>query len=167
MRIDRVRRTLATTVLLMLLSGAAAAGHFIPYPGASRYIPHNTEANRQWTDALRPGISITAWLSEDTFEQVLGFYRAVGREFKPPNGLPAEKLPSGQVIQKSFVILDGAPDRATSRHWIRIQRPFIAAARTQGAPQQYQDVRDVTEIVLTEWKPVPKHQGANPQLHEP
>lgn len=115
-------------LLLALLSNAATAGHFIPYPGASRYVPSNTEANRQWTDALRPGIVITAWLSEEKFEQVLGFYRAVGGEFKPPDPLPAEKLPSGQVIQRTFVILDGAPDLATSRHWIRIQRPFTAAA---------------------------------------
>jgi hypothetical protein len=35
-----------------------------------------------------------------------------------------------------------------------------------GEPQ-YQDVRDVTEIVLTERKPIPKQQGAKPQSHQP
>jgi hypothetical protein len=64
----------------------------------------------------------------------VGFYRAAGKEFKPPSGLPAEKLPSGQVIQKTFVIFDGAPDLVTSRQWIRIQHPSIGSvSNTQGS----------------------------------
>jgi hypothetical protein len=121
------------------------------------YTPPDTEANRQFTDALRPGVTIKAWLTQDTFEQVVGFYRAMGKEHKPPNGLPAEKLPGGQVIQKTFVIFDGAPDLVTSRQWFRIQRPFT------GSAGQHQDVRDLTEIVLTERKPVPKQHGATSQ----
>jgi hypothetical protein len=42
--------------------------------------------------------------------------------------------------------------------WIRNQHPFIGPAS---------DVRDVTEIVLTEINPAPKQQGGNPQSHEP
>jgi hypothetical protein len=67
------------TLLTLLISGAAAAGGFKYYPGSTRYTPADTEANRQWTSALRPGTTITAWFSSDTFEQVLGFYRAIGR----------------------------------------------------------------------------------------
>lgn len=127
----------------------------------------DTEANRKFADALRPGLTIWAWLTQDTFEQVVGFCRAIGKEYKPPNALPAQKPPGGQATQKTFVILDGAPNLAASKEWIRIERPFIGAmSNTQGTPQS-QGVRDVTAIVLTVLKPVPKQQGANPRLHEP
>ena len=105
-----------------------------------------------------PGTTITSRFSNDTFQQVVGFYRALAKEYKPPAGSDAEKRANGQLIQKAFLIFDGAPDLITSRQWIRNQHPFIGPAS---------DVRDVTEIVLTEIKPVPKQQGANPQLHEP
>jgi hypothetical protein len=158
-----LNRKVGTAALLVLTASVAAGGGLMYYPEATVYNPPNTEANRQFANALRPGTTIRAWFTQDTFEQVLGFYRAVGREFKPPQPLPAEKLPSGQVIQKVFVIFDGAPDPVTSRRWIRIQHPFRGSvARTNGV-LRYQDVRDVTEIVLTEWKPVPKQRGAKPQ----
>jgi hypothetical protein len=44
-----------------------------------------SEATRQFTDALRPDMKIAAWLSNDSFEHVLGFYRAIGKEYTPPN----------------------------------------------------------------------------------
>ena len=63
-----------------------------------------------------------------------------------------------QRLRKTSLILDGAPDLVTSRQWISIQHPFIGSiVRTQGAPQ-YEDIRDVTDIVLTEKKPAPKEQ---------
>ena len=110
-------RRLGISLPLVLMTSVAIGGGFRYYPEAALYTPPDTEANRQFTDALHPGVSIRAWLTQDTFEQVVGFYRAMGKEFKPPSGLPAEKLPSGQVIQKTFVIFDGAPDLVTSRQW--------------------------------------------------
>jgi hypothetical protein len=142
------------------MSGTAAAGHFLPYPDAARYVPADSEANRQWTSLLAPGTSVTAWLSKDTFEQVVGFYRAVGREYTPPQAPSAVKLPDGQPVKKTFLIFDGAPDLVTSTQWIMIQHPFIGpVSLTAGAPQS-EDVRDVTEIVLTTKSPVPKEQKA-------
>jgi hypothetical protein len=156
-------RLLGSTVILELMGSTATASAFKYYPDATLYTPPDTEANRQFTDALGPGVTIRAWLTHDTFEQVVGFYRAIGKEFKPPNGLPADKLPGGQVIHKTFVTFDGAPDLVTSREWIRVQHPFIGpVSRAHGAPQ-YQDVRDLTEIVLTERKPVPKQHEVKPQ----
>lgn len=160
-------RLLGDTLILVLMAGTATAGAFKYYPDATLYTPPDTEANRQLTAALGPGETIRAWVTHDTFEQVLGFYRAMGKEFKPPSGLPAEKLPNGQVMQKTFVIFDGSPDLVTSRQSIRIQHPFIgSASNTQGRPR-YQDVRDATEMVLTQTRPIPKQRSAKPQSHQP
>ena len=132
------------------------------YPGATRYTPPDTEATRQFTDALRPDMKIAAWLSDDSFEQVLGFYRAIGKEYTPPKKPAEGKLPSGQHLRKAFVIFDGASDLVTSHQWISIQRPFIGGVTRQGEKLEYQDVRDVTEIVLTE-----KTSGPNEQKKKP
>jgi hypothetical protein len=128
-------RLLGDTLILVLMAGTATAGAFKYYPDATLYTSPDTEANRQFTAALGPGVTIRAWVTDDTFERVVGFYHAIGKEFKPPSGLAAEKLPSGQVIQKTFVIFDGSPDLVTSRQWIRIQHPFIGSvSNTEGRP---------------------------------
>lgn len=98
--------------------------------------------------------------SADSFEQVVRFYRALGREYSPLQAPAPQKLPNGQQLRKAFLIFDGAPDLVTSKQWISIQHPFVGAvSRGEGGKVQYQDVRDVTEIILTQKKPVPKAEG--------
>jgi hypothetical protein len=159
----RKGRRVAATVLALTLSGAAAAGSFLFYPGAMRYTPPDTGANRQFTNSLRPGTSIVAWLTNDSFEQVVGFYRAVAKEYIPPMTPATEKLPNGERIRKTFLIFDGAPDLVTSRQWISIQHPFIGAVTLRQGKRQYEDVREVTEIVLTEKHTVPKNKDEKPK----
>ena len=141
-----------------LLTSLAVAGGFIFYPGSSPYRPPDTETNRQWASALRPGTAINAWFTGDTFEQVLGFYRALGREYIPPQAPPAEQLPNGQHVQSAFVIFDGAPDPASSKQWISIRHPFVGSVSVELGVRRYHDVRDVTEIVLTEKHAVPQEE---------
>jgi hypothetical protein len=68
-----------------------------------------------------------------------------------------DKLPNRQRIEKAFVIFDDAPDPRTSKRWISIQHPFIRwVSHKKGGVAGYRDVRDVTEIVLTEKQAAPK-----------
>src|SRR5579871_2226697 len=122
-----VARAAAGALVGLLLAKAALAAGFLFYPGSTPYRPPDTEANRQWTSALRPGTTITAWFTSDSFEQVVGFYRSIAREYIPPRAPPAEKLPNGQRLQKTFLIFDGAPDPASSKQWVSIQHPFVGA----------------------------------------
>jgi len=98
-------------------------------------------------------------LTDDSFDQVVAFYKGIGREYTDPRmqeSAKSARLPDGREIRKAFLILDGASDVARSTHWVRIQHPFIGLVSMKGGAPQYSDVRDVSEIVVTERKPVPK-----------
>lgn len=143
-------------------SAASPGSHFKPYPGAVVYTPPETEDTKLFRDTLRPGMTITAYLSHDSYEKVLKFYRRLGKEYTKGRKSP-EKLPGGEEVKKTFVILDGAPDLLQSKTWLSVQHPFVAA-RQQGVPDE---VQDVTEIVLTVKKPVPKDKQKDSTAPQP
>lgn len=154
MKARGVRRVAAAVVALALAAGAGAAD-FKLYPGAVKYTPPDTEQNREFTNALRPGQTVTAYFTHDSFDQVLAFYRGFAREYANPR-MTTRKLPNGEEIRKAFLILDGAPDVERSRSWVSIQHPFTGQVTMQAGVPQYSDVREVTEIVYMERKPMPK-----------
>lgn len=147
-----VRLNVVTGALLAvaLSIGAGAAEKpkaFTPYPGATLYTPPESEATKKWTSTLPPGTTITAYLTEDPFDKVVAFYRGIAREYVSAKKPASTVLPHGAHLHKTFLIFDGAPNLLASKEWISVQRPFVATPA---------DVRDVTEIVLTEKVPVPK-----------
>jgi hypothetical protein len=102
--------------------------------------------------ALRPGTTITAYLTSDSFEKVVAFYAGLAREYANPGKHPSAKLPDGKEVRKTFFILDGAADLRSSRSWVSVQHPFIGSVSHKAGAPEYNDVRDVTEIVLTQRK---------------
>jgi len=67
--------------------------------------------------------------------------------------MPGGKLPSGQDLKVTFIIFDGAADLMASKSWAKIQYPFIGQIEFKGAGgPQYKDLRDLTEIVVSEKK---------------
>lgn len=139
-------------------STPAAAKGFEPYPGATAYTPPETEETKQFVSQLRPGTTITAYFTNDPFDKVVAFYRGIGKEYNKRKVKPA-RLPNGQPIQTTFLIFDGAADPLHSRNWARIQHPFIGPSSQKGATPEYKDVRDVTAIVVTVRKPVPREKS--------
>jgi hypothetical protein len=125
------------------------------YPGATEYTPPETAETKQFVSQLRPGTTITAYFTSDPFGKVVAFYRGIGKEYPTPKS-KAERLPNGQRIEKAFLIFDGAADPIHSLSWARIQHPFIGSISQKGTTPEYKDVRDVTEIVVTVRKAVPK-----------
>ena len=83
-----------------LTAGAAEEGLKL-YPGATKYTPPDSEEIRKWASALPPGTTIIAYLSNDSFERVLAFYRGLGRPYTNPNTPVGDKLPNGQRIEKA------------------------------------------------------------------
>lgn len=138
-----------------LTAGAAGEG-FKLYPGATKYTPPDTEQTRQWVSALPPGTTIAAYLTKDSFEKVVAFYRGLGRQYTDPNSPGGDKLPNGPRIETAFLIFDDAPDLRTSRNWISIRHPFIRSVSRDKAGIPRYRVRDVTEIVLTQKEAAPK-----------
>ncbi len=142
----------ATVLLFLTLPAAAVAEDFKPYPGATQYTPPDSEETRAFMSAVRPGTTITAYLTGDSFEKVVVFYAGLAREYANPAKHPTARLPDGRQIRKTFFILDGAADLRSSRSWVSVQHPFIGSVSHEAGPPEYNDVRDVTEIVLTQKK---------------
>jgi hypothetical protein len=161
-----IRRPLvgALGVLWLVCAGMAGAadGAFKLYPGAVKYTPPDTEQNRAFANNTRPNMTITAYLSNDSFEKVAAFYRNLGKEYTTPKAPAGPALPNGQHLETVFLIFDGAADLRTSRLWASVRHPFIGAVTVNGATPEYHDVRDVTEIILTEKHDLPKEKKEAP-----
>lgn len=142
--------------LVCAAMAGAADGSFKLYPGAVKYTPPDTEQNRTFANNIRSNMSVTAYLSNDSFDKVAAFYRSVGKEYATPKASAGLALPNGQHVETLFLIFDGAPDLRTSKLWASVRHPFIGAVSTNGAKPEYHDIRDVTEIIVTEKHDVPK-----------
>jgi hypothetical protein len=143
-------------------TAAGTPAAFKLYPGATRYTPPETEQTKLFESSLPAGTTITAYFTDDPFDKVVAFYRGIGKEYRPQH-MKRERLPDGKPIQRAFVIFDGAADLRRSTSWARIQHPFIGSTSEKGETPEYQDVREVTEIVVTVKKPVPRPKNqANP-----
>ena len=130
----------STTVVL--------AGGFKVYPGAK--VEEIYEARQSETGAKMPkSPKVIIFTTNDFFENVVAFYRGTGREYRMPgsSGKPI-KLPSGQELKEAYFIFDNAADIMTSKHWIKIQRPYLSRERTrEGTQGKYEAVREVTAII--------------------
>jgi hypothetical protein len=145
---------------------SAAEGAFKLYPGAVKYTPPDTEQNRIFANNMRPNMTVTAYLSNDSFEKVAAFYRNLGKEYTTPKAPAGPALPNGQHIETVFLILDGAADLRTSKLWASVRHPFIGSVTVNGATPEYHDIRDVTEIIVTEKHDVPKEKKDAPKTKQ-
>jgi hypothetical protein len=142
---------LAGVAIAVLAVTVVAGQGFKIYPGATKYTPPDTEETREAMKALPPGTVVTSYLTNDSFEKVVAFYKGFAREYIiPMPGMPkSRKLPNGQDFKQTFYIFDGANDLTTSKSWAKIQRPFIGSIDDNLQPH---DVRDVTVIEVSQKK---------------
>lgn len=132
--------------LALAARGQPAA--FKPYPGAAVDQKATKEAKE-----LAEG-EVTIYTTRDSFEKVLAFYKPLGKEYRMPAPDGPVPLRSGGTLKEAYFILDGAPDIVESRAWFKIQRPYAGRPKAAFNPEarffedQYDDVRDVTAIVL-------------------
>jgi len=113
--------------------GLANAQDFKPYAGSKL----DSEASRE-ASAAAPGKQSEVYTTADSYEKVYAFYKGQYKEFVIGNGGP--KLPSGQQIRWAFFILDGAKDLATSKYWMKVQRPYVGGS----------DGKDIREVTITQ-----------------
>ena len=121
---------------------------FKVYPGAKVEDVYETIQSEAGTK-MSKGPKVVIFTTNDFFENVVAFYRGTGREYRVPgtSGKPI-KLPSGQELKEAYFIFDNAADIMTSKHWIKIQRPYLSRERTrEGSRGRYEAVREVTAII--------------------
>ncbi len=141
--------------MVLVCSVIVLAADFKPYPGAKIDERATQEANRMAAGSkMGKAPKSTIFTTSDSFEKVFDFYKGMANEYKMPYQKEGKikKLPSSQELKEAYFILDGASDLMSSKLWIKVQRPYIGRVKMEGFQSKYEDVRDVTAIVLAEQK---------------
>jgi hypothetical protein len=123
------------------------------YPGSKTEEKETQEARELAAKSKMGNSKGTVYTTKDSFEKVMAFYKDLGKEYKMPSQKEGKvkKLPSGQELKEAYFILDGAEELMGSKLWIKIQQPYIGkVSMGQGFQVKYEDVRDVTAIVVSE-----------------
>jgi hypothetical protein len=114
---------IVVSMLLAAVNPLCLAQDFKPYPGAKPDEKSSREAS-----AAAPGKQSLVFTTGDAFEKVYSFYKTLYKEFTMSS---SPKLPSSQPVKWAFFILDGGKDLASSKYWMKIQRPYIGGADGQ------------------------------------
>ena len=138
-----------TFIVFFTFPALGFSASFKVYPGAR--VEEVYKANQSETGANKMSKSpkVIIFTTNDFFENVVAFYRGTGREYRMSgsSGKPI-KLPSGQELKEAYFIFDNAADIMTSKHWVKIQRPYLSRERTkEGFQGKYGAVREVTAII--------------------
>ena len=137
-----------TFLMFFAFSTALFAASYKVYPGAKLEDVYETKQPEVGAK-MSKGPKVIIFTTNDFFENVVAFYRGTGREYRMPgSGGKPTKLLSGQELKEAYFIFDNAADIMTSKHWIKIQRPYLSREQTkQGSPGKYGAVREVTAII--------------------
>jgi hypothetical protein len=141
--------------IALVFSIIALAGDFKPYPGAKVDEKATQEANQMAAGSkMGKAPKSTIYTTSDSFQKVFDFYKGMAKEYQMPHQKEGKvkKLPSGQELKEAYFIFDGASDLMNSKLWIKVQRPYIGRVKMEGFQPKYEDVRDVTTIVVAEQK---------------
>jgi hypothetical protein len=122
------------------------AAEFKLYPGAKMDEKATKEAQEAALAAKMSNVKATIYTTKDSFQKVASFYKGIAKEHIMPrasgtSGKPRKSDLFEGDLWEAFFIFDGAKDLASSKLWVKVQRPYIG-----------EDVRDVTAIVVTEKK---------------
>ncbi len=120
-------------MLLVWTSGFANGQEFKPFQGAQL----DEKATREASHAV-PGKQSQVYTTSEGFDKVNAFYKGL---YKQDTTMPSAgpRLPSGKQVQWAFFLIDGGKTLAASKHWMKIQRPYVGGADGK-------DVRDITVI---------------------
>jgi len=132
-------------LVVVILSMVLSAGAVQVYPGAKVEDTYQIK-QPEGGSKVSKGPKVIVFTTNDLFEKVVAFYRGIAKEYRMPGkGGNPTKLPSGQELKEAYFILDNASDIVTSKHWIKIQRPYLGMGQ-QGS-RSGAAVREVTGII--------------------
>jgi len=147
-------------IIFFAFSMVVDAADFKLYPGAKIDEKETKKANEMAAAAKMVKTKITIYTTQDSFDKVFAFYKGIAKEYTMPResktNLPKTK--SGQTLKDAFFIFDGSKDITTSKLWVLVQRPYMGRMKADSPEnpkfldQLYEDIRDVTAIMVTENK---------------
>jgi hypothetical protein len=135
-------------VVLFALPAPGFSASFKVYPGAKLEDVYEAKQSESGTK-MPKAPKVIIFTTNDPFESVVAFYRGTAREYRVPGmGRNPVKLSSGQELKEAYFILDAAGDLSVSKHWIKIQRPYLDKGGAGGPSYgKYEKTRDVTAII--------------------
>ena len=128
----QMRRVMLVLVAGSVLLAVGKAQDFKPYAGSKV----DEKASRE-ASAAAPGKQSEVYTTSDGFDKVYAFYKTLYKESAMSR--PPPKLPSGQQLKWAFFLIDGGTSLASSKYWMKIQRPYVGGADGK-------DIRDITVI---------------------
>ena len=137
-------------LIVVMLAAVVFAGTVQVYPGAKLEDTYEIKQPDVGGKVSKPHKMIV-FTTNDFFENVVAFYRGTAREYRMPGkGGNVSKLPSGQELKEAYFIFDNASDIMTSKHWIKIQRPYQGAGQAgvgfrSGKPGTGREVTGIIE----------------------
>jgi hypothetical protein len=157
-RKEKLKRVAYVLTFMMVFAWlrVAFSGVFQVYPGAQLDDIYELKQPETVNKMSRvPKVFI--FTTHDFFDSVVSFYRGNAREYRVP-GVTGKsmKLSSGQEFREAYFILDDAADIMTSKHWIKIQRPYLGRSQSgKGFQGKYQALREVTAIIVEDKRTYP------------
>lgn len=133
-----------TLTIIFIFSSLLFAAEFKVYPGAKVDEKATKEANEAAQAAKMSNVKATIYTTTDSFQKVSSFYKGIAKEYSMPRASGTSGKPKKYEkydLYEAFFIFDGAKDLASSKLWVKVQRPYIG-----------EDVRDITAIVVSEKK---------------
>ena len=130
--------------IVFIYAALVFASEFKVYPGAKIDEKATKEANEAAQAAKMSNVKSTIYTTTDSFPKVSSFYKGIAKEYTMPRASGASGKPKKYEkydLYEAFFIFDGAKDLASSKLWVKVQRPYIG-----------NDVRDITVILITEKK---------------
>lgn len=131
-------------VMFFALVSIISAAEFKLYQGAVLDEKASREAMEAVAAAKMTNVKTAIYTTAHPFSKVAGFYQGIAWEYAMPRASGTSGKPKKYEkydLYEAFFIFDGAKDPASSKLWVKVQRPYIG-----------EDVRDVTAIVVTEKK---------------
>ena len=130
--------------IVFIYAALVFASEFKVYPGAKIDEKTTKEANEAAQGAKMSNVKSTIYTTTDSFPKVTSFYKGMSKEYIMPRASGTSGKPKKYEkydLYEAFFIFDDAKDLASSKLWVKVQRPYIE-----------NDVRDITVILVTEKK---------------
>lgn len=130
--------------IVFIYAALVFASEFKVYPGAKIDKKATKEANEAAQAAKMSNVKATIYTTTDSFPKVSSFYKGIAKEYTMPRASGTSGKPKKYEkydLYEAFFIFDGAKNLASSKLWVKVQRPYIG-----------EDVRDITAIIVSEEK---------------
>jgi hypothetical protein len=131
-------------ILTMVFFTITGAGDFKLYPGAKLDEQATKQARDMAAAAKMGNVKSSIYTTSDSFEKVASFYKGISKEYQMPRSSGTSGKPKKYEkydLWEAYFIFDGAKDLASSKLWVKVQRPYIG-----------EEVHNVTAIVVSEKK---------------